>query len=214
MELTTVAIVDDHKLFGRSLEVLIKTFPEYSVILCCNDGLDFIQKISKKFKPDIVLLDQNMPNLDGYQTVLYLKENFPEMKIIILSMNHNEDTVLKMVLNRIDGYLLKDAEILEFKNALDTVRNENLYYPSFVTNYLIKDAQRSRMPKDDIVSNLKPCEIDFLKLASSELTYREIADVMCLSPRTIDGYREQLFRKFDIKSRVGLVLFAINNKII
>ncbi|WDF79343.1 response regulator transcription factor [Mucilaginibacter sp. KACC 22773] len=214
MDLTKVAIVDDHKLFGRSLEVLIKTFTEYTVILCCNDGSDLIQKISNKFKPDIVLLDQNMPNMDGYETVLHLKENFPEIKIIILSMNHDEDTVVKMVLKGIDGYLLKDAELNEFKNALDTVRKDGNYFPSYITNYLIKDARKSRMAKNDEKINLKFYEIEFLKLASSELTYKEIANLMCISNRTVDGYREQLFKKLGVKSRIGLVLYAMNNNLI
>jgi DNA-binding NarL/FixJ family response regulator len=214
MELTKVAIVDDHRLFGRSLEVLIKTFPEYDVILCCCDGADLMQKISNKFKPDIVLLDQNMPVMDGYQTILQLKEKFPDMKIIILSMNHIEEIVIKMVLKGIDGYLLKDAELSEFKHALNTVRANGNYFPSYVTKYLISDARKSRMAQNNPISSLKPFEIAFLKLASSELTYKEIADQLCVSIRTVDGYREQLFKKLGVKSRVGLVLFAVNNRLI
>jgi DNA-binding NarL/FixJ family response regulator len=211
---TTVAIVDDHKLFGRSLEVLIKTFPEYSVLFCSCNGLDFTQKISKKFKPEIVLLDQNMPIMNGIETVLWLKERFPEIKIIILSMNHDEETVLKMVLNGINGYILKDAELNEFKNALDIVRDDGFYYPSFVTNYLIDNAKQLQQPKPEVLSTLKDHEIEFMKLASTELTYKEIADHMSVSLRTVDGYREHLFKKLNLKSRVGLVLFAIKNKMI
>lgn len=211
---TTVAIVDDHKLFGRSLEVLIKTFPEYSVLFCSNNGLDFTQKISKKFKPEIVLLDQTMPMMNGIETVLWIKDRFPEIKIIIISMNHNEETVLKMVLNGIKGYLLKDSELAEFKKALDIVRDDGFYYPSFVTNYLIENTKQLLQPKPEVLSTLKNHEIEFIKLASTELTYKEIANHMCVSLRTVDGYREYLFKKLDLKSRVGIVLFAIKNKII
>jgi DNA-binding NarL/FixJ family response regulator len=213
MKTTTIAIVDDHKLFARSLEILIKSFPEYSVLFCCADGFEFTQKISAKFKPDIVLLDQNMPNMDGPETVEWLKEKFSEIKVVILSMNHNEEDVVKMVLNGISGYVLKDAEISEFKMALDIVRDEGFYFPTFVTGYLVASGRRAQQSKTaDKSESLKPREIEFIKLASSELTYKEIADRMCVSLRTVDGYREHLFKKLDIKNRVGLVLHAVKNK--
>jgi DNA-binding NarL/FixJ family response regulator len=213
MKITTIAIVDDHKLFGRSLEILMKRFTDYDVIFCSSDGLDFTQKISPKFKPEIVLLDQNMPHMDGPETVRWLRNYFPEIKIIILSMNHNEENVVKMVLDGISGYVLKDSEIDEFKNALDTVRDDKFYFPAFVTNYLVNNARKTqREKKEDDSKKLKQHEIEFIKLASSELTYKEIADQMCVSLRTVDGYRDQLFKKLDIKNRVGLVLYAVKNK--
>jgi len=212
MKITTLAIVDDHKLFGRTLEILIKSFSEYTVLFCSTDGLDFTRKISPKFKPDIVLLDQNMPNMDGPETVQWLRDHFPEIKILILSMNHNEENVVKMVLNGISGYVLKDSEIDEFKAALDTVRDDGLYFPAFVTNYLVSNARKAQHAKEENVEPLKHHEIEFIKLASSELTYKEIADRMGVSLRSIDGYRDQLFKKLDIKNRVGLVLHAVKNK--
>jgi DNA-binding NarL/FixJ family response regulator len=209
----SVAIVDDHKLFAKSLEMLVKTFSDYQVIFCCADGSQLVERISKKFRPDIILLDQQMPGMDGLATVVWLKANYPDIKIIILSMNYEEETVLDLVFNGINGYVLKDAEIAELKAALDTVRDDKYYYPKFVTNFLLEHAKQKKGIKTG-PPFLKNNEIEFLKLASTELTYKEIADKMNLSVRTVDGYREMLFKKLNVKSRVGLVLYSINNNLI
>ncbi|WP_121811227.1 response regulator transcription factor [Mucilaginibacter kameinonensis] len=214
MKTISIVIVDDHILFAKSLEILIKGFPEYSVLFCCSDGVDLTRKISQKLKPDIVLLDQNMPNMDGLETVTWLKQNYPDIKILVLSMNHTEDTVLKMVRSGINGYILKDSDINIFKNALDTVSNDNYYYPRFVNNYLIGKTKSSDTSPNVKNQELKDHEIEFIKLAASELTYKEIADQMLVSLRTVDGYRDQLFKKLELKNRVGLVLYAIKCKII
>jgi DNA-binding NarL/FixJ family response regulator len=210
MEITSVAIIDDHKLFLKSLELLIGKFPEYKVLFCSTDGLDFTQKVNPKLMPDVVLLDQNMPNMDGPATVRWIRKKYPKIKIIILSMNHNEENVVRMVLDGISGYVLKDAEIEEFKSALDLVRNDQHYFPAFVTNYLVNNTRKTQVANSNIgTEKLKAHEIEFIKLASSELTYKEIADRMCVSLRTVDGYRDQCFKKLNIRNRVGLALYAM-----
>jgi DNA-binding NarL/FixJ family response regulator len=213
MDQIKIAIVDDHILFSRSLEMLINSFPEYKVLFTASDGQDFIGKISKKFKPDIVLVDQLMPVMDGFQTVMWLKDNYPEVLVIVLSMNHNEETVLKMVKGGVRGYLLKDAELKEFKLALDTVARQEYFYPKYVTNYLVHSLNQP-IVHNNATADLNSKEIEFIKLASTELTYKEIADQMCVSERTVDGYRTQLFQKLNLKNRVGLVLYALRNRII
>ncbi|MFB9843987.1 response regulator [Mucilaginibacter ginsenosidivorans] len=209
---TSLAIVDDHKLFLKSLAVLVATFDDYEVLFCSDNGKDFTEKVNPKRKPDIVLLDNNMPDMNGFDTVLWLKAHYPDIRVIILSMNHNEETVIKMVRNGISGYVLKDAEIEEFRSALDTVRSGGLHYPRFVTNYLVKHT--ARVAETSPVSPLRGREIEFLRLAATELTYKEIADRMCLSAKTIDGYREDLFRKLEVKNRVGLAMYAVHHQLI
>ena len=109
----------------------------------------------------------------------------------------------------VKGYLLKDAEPHEFEQALQKVSQGELYYPDFVTRHLLQNFNRNA---EQVKLNNR--ELEFLKLAGTELTYKEIADQMCVSARTVDGYRDQLFEKLQIKSRVGLVLYAIKNNLL
>jgi DNA-binding NarL/FixJ family response regulator len=210
-EIIQVALVDDHRLFRSGIASLINNFDGYKVMLEAGNGKEFSQKISKKFKPHIVLLDINMPEMDGIATTEWLQKNYPEINVIILSMFEDAEKVITLVKMGIKGYLLKDAEPQEFKEALDSVSNQEIYYPSFVTKHLVKN-----LNTQPAVNGLKlnDREHEFLKFAGTELTYKEIADVMCVSARTVDGYRDQLFEKLHVKSRVGLVMYAIKNKLI
>jgi DNA-binding NarL/FixJ family response regulator len=215
MKPVTVAIVDDHKLFCRSLEVMVNRFKGFSVLFTASDGLDFISKLKKQLRmPDIVIMDQFMPIMDGTATILWLKENFPKISIISLSINYNENVVLNMARNGVKAFLLKDADLNEFKDALEIVSRGGHYYPNYVTHYLLKGVSQVETEMPFEAKDLKPFEIEFLKLVGTELTYKEIADTMKVSPRTVDGYRDQLFEKLNLKSRVGLVLYAVKNKII
>lgn len=215
MKPVTVAIVDDHKLFCRSLEVMVNRFKGFSVLFTASDGLDFISKLKKQLRmPDIVIMDQFMPIMDGTATILWLRENFPEISVITLSINYNENVVLNMARNGVKAFLLKDADLNEFKDALEVVSKGGHYYPNYVTHYLLKGVSQIEPETIFDARDLKPFEIEFLKLVGTELTYKEIAEAMSVSPRTVDGYRDQLFEKLNLKSRVGLVLYAVKNKII
>ena len=206
-----IALVDDHHLFRSGMASLINSFTGYAVLLEAGNGQEFIDKISPKFKPDITLLDLNMPVLDGLQTIECLNRNFPEMNIIVLSMFQDAEKVVNVIRMGVKGYVLKDAHPDEFRKALDTVSASGVYFPDFVTRHLVKNLNS---PQNINQVKLNDREKEFLKLASTELTYKEIADKMFLSARTVDGYRDHLFEKLNIKNRVGLVLYAIKNKIV
>ncbi|MES2829502.1 MAG: response regulator transcription factor [Bacteroidota bacterium] len=209
MNKTSIVLVDDHRLFRKGIASLIDTFNDYEVLFDAGNGEEFCAKITPKFKPDLVLLDLNMPGMDGKQTSEWIKTNYPEIRIIVLSMAEDEDAVLSMIKTGIKGYLLKDAEPMEFKAALDAVTKGDVYFPPFVAKYMAESFNKSGT---DIKLNER--EIDFLRLASTELTYKEIADKMFVSLRTVDGYRDSLFVKLHVKNRVGLVLYAIKHKIV
>lgn len=204
-----IALVDDHRLFRSGIASLIDNFHKYSVLFEAGDGEEMMRKINPRFKPDILLLDINMPKMDGITAARWLRNSHPDIKIIVLSMYEDAEKVLTMVRMGVKGYLLKDAEPDEFENALYRVSQGEIYYPEFVTKHLIHNINT-----DFNLAKLNSREIEFLKLAASEMTYKEIADHMCISSRTVDGYRDQLFEKLQIKSRIGLVLFAIKNKLI
>jgi DNA-binding NarL/FixJ family response regulator len=204
-----IVLVDDHRLFRSGISSLINKFPEYKILFEAGDGEELMRKLTPKLIPDIILLDINMPKKDGIATAKWVRETYPDIKIIVLSMFEDADKVLQMVKLGVKGYILKDAEPVEFEMALKKVSEGEVYYPEFVTRHLIQNFNAQA----EIVK-LNTREIEFLKLAGSELTYKEIADQMCISARTVDGYRDQLFEKLQIKSRVGLVLYAIKNKLI
>jgi len=204
-----IVLVDDHRLFRSGIAALINKFPEYEVLFEAGDGEELIRKLTPKLIPDIILLDINMPKKDGISTAEWLRVNHPAVKVIVLSMSEDAEKVLQMVKLGVKGYLLKDAEPNEFEKALKLVSDGDVYYPDFVTRYLVQNFNHH-----PAAIKLNTREIEFLKLAGSELTYKEIADQMCISVRTVDGYRDQLFEKLQIKSRVGLVLYAVKNKLI
>jgi len=209
MEQISIALVDDHRLFRSGIASLINGFKGYKILFEAGDGEDLLRKLTPKTQPQIILLDINMPVMDGMETARWLKDNYPDTHVIILSMFGDAEKVLTMVKMGVKGYLLKDAEPEEFERALLKVSQGEVYYPDFVTRHIINSFNQ----KPELLK-LNSRELDFLKLAATELTYKEIAEEMCISARTVDGYRDQLFEKLQIKSRVGLVLYAIKNKLI
>jgi len=217
MKKVKLAVVDDHKLFRDGLTELINGFNEYAVMIEADNGLDFLKQIKAKGVPEIVLLDINMKEMDGFETAAWLKENHPEVKILVLSMYENENAVIRMIKAGAKGYVLKDITKKELEQALSSLVNKGYYYTDMITGKLIHilsgndDSKGGNAAKD--VSSLNAKEMEFLKLACTELTYKEIAEKMCLSVHTIDGYRDALFEKLGIKSRVGLAIYAIKNKI-
>ena len=211
----TIALADDHVLLRKGLADLVSK-QGYTVLFQADNGEEFLEKLKTNSDPDIVLLDINMPKKDGYDTALWLKRNKPNIKVLALSMYDDENAIIRMLKNGARGYILKDAEPADLKAAIESVLNKGFHYSEMVTGKLIHTIH-SMDEKDNDIKNtlgLNEKEINFLKLTATELTYKEIAEQMHLSPRTIDGYRDDLFEKLNIKSRVGLVLFAIKNGIV
>lgn len=211
-----VALVDDHVLLRNGLANLISSFEKYEVLFEANNGKDFLARLRATDLPDIVLLDINMPEMDGYDTSLWLKKNHPQIKVLALSMYDNEASIIRMLKNGAKGYILKDIDPLEFKGALDSLVRKGFYYSDLVTGKLIHAVNNFEELENGgkTVSHLNERELEFLKLACTEMTYKEIADKMYVSPRTVDGYRDSLFEKLNCKTRVGLVMFAIKNGIV
>jgi two-component system, NarL family, invasion response regulator UvrY len=208
-----VAITDDHTLLRNALARVINSFEGYTVLLEADNGKDLRNKITKHLVPDIVLLDVNMPEMDGFETTQWLRKNYPFIKILALSMLSDEKTIIKMFRLGATGYLLKNTDSEELKKALDAVINKNVYLSEYVSAKLVSGLH------SDTGENSKPIllnerEKEFLCWACTELTYKDIAEKMNLSPRTIDDYRQSLFTKLKVHSRVGLVMYAIRNKIV
>ena len=169
--------------------------------------IDYLQ--AKNIKPDIILLDIKMPVLNGIETMAWLRKHLPEQKALALSMEEDENFILKMIRLGCRGYLLKDIEPKEFLKALNEVIESGYYFNSEVSEALNNNNNIEEIAFEPLTKR----ELEFLQYACSEMTYKEVADKMYLSPKTIDGYRENLFNKLQVKSRVGMVIFAIKNDI-
>ena len=209
-----VALVDDHVLLRNGLAGLVNSFDGYEVLFEANNGIDFQKKIKEDNLPDMVLMDINMPEMDGYATSQWLKQTYPLIKVLALSMYDNENSIIRMFKAGAKGYILKDSEPNELKAALDSIINRGYYYSELVSGKLIHSINKSDDNAAINSNKLTEREIEFLKLACSEMTYKEIAAQMHLSPRTIDGYRDALFEKLNIKTRTGLAIYAIKNDLV
>ena len=213
MEKIKIAIVDDHKLVSKALENMISFNPNFEVLLTCYNGQDLLDKLQKAQKiPDVILMDINMPIKNGIETTAIVSKLYPNLKVIALTMEDNESTIIKMLTAGAKGYLLKDMSPDILFDAIDIVHHKGIFYTDLVTQSLLKIKTEEKQMLD-LAETLKERELEFIKLACSELTYKEIAEKMFLSPRTIDGYRDSVFVKLNVKTRVGIVLFAIKHNL-
>jgi len=205
-----VVLVDDHTLFRKGIAELVNNFDDYKVIWEAANGNEFMENLQTLSEPEIVILDIAMPIMDGFETARFLKKMHPKIKILILSMSDKDDVIIKMLKIGVNGYILKDAEPIEFETALNEIIEKGTYYSDFVSGAMVKILELDSTKEYNKIQ-ISHQELQFLKLVSTESTYKEIAEKMAVSVRTIDGYRENLFAKLQVKSRIGLVLFAIKN---
>lgn len=212
--MATIALADDHVLLRNGLASLVSSLG-HTVLFEADNGEKLTEKI-KATEPELILMDINMPQMDGYATTQWLKENHPDVKVLALSMYDNEASIIRMLKCGAKGYILKDSEPAELKAAIDAVLNKGFYYSDLVSGKLIHAINKIDDGGNDVsaLAKLNDRETDFLKYACTEMTYKEIADKMYVSPRTIDGYRDALFEKLHVKTRVGLVMYAIKNGIV
>lgn len=211
----SIVLVDDHSLLRMGLASLVESLGN-TVLFEADNGKEFTEKLDTDNLPDIVLMDINMPKMDGFETTQWLKQNHPQVQVLALSMYDNETSIIRMLKCGAKGYILKDSEPAELKEAIHAIINKGFYYSDLVSGKLMH-AINKLDDETEGLKNLVPLndrETDFLKYACTEMTYKEIADKMYVSPRTIDGYRDALFEKLKLKTRVGLVMYAIKNGIV
>jgi DNA-binding NarL/FixJ family response regulator len=206
----TIVIVDDHVLIAKALEGIIDNFNEFEVIYVCENGKDLIQKFEDNGAiPDIILLDISMPIMDGFETAAWLTQNHPEIKVMALSMQGDDNSVIKMIKNGAKGYLLKNTHPKDLETALTRLNSDGFFYPEWASKIIFSNLNKDKETENTV--RISDREREFLKYTVTELSYKEIADRMCCSPRTVESYRDQLCDKLDLKTRVGLAVFAIKN---
>jgi DNA-binding NarL/FixJ family response regulator len=210
--MTTLGIADDHQLFVKSLGLMIATFNNFRVVVEASNGKDLIEKLeAKKEIPDMMLLDVNMPQMNGYETAAWLQQNHPSVKLVALSMNDSDLVIIDMIKAGCCAYLLKDTHPNELEKALNEIAAKG-YYNADVSNVNFRRLLHAQEQKDSL--NISPKEQIFLKHACSDMTYKHIASLMGVTERSVDSYRESLFQKLNVQSRVGLCLEAIRKGLV
>ena len=209
-----VALIDDHTMFRKGLAILINLFPGYEVIMDVGNGREFIDQLQPDHLPDIALLDIHMPIMDGYATAAWLHANYPEIRLLALSTMDSDTTIIKMIHQGARGYILKDADPKELQIAFEEILAKGYYYNEVLTRKVIQSIHMGGQDAANVLPRLTERETEFLKHACSEKNYQQIASDMFVSERTVDGYRESLFKKFNVSNRVGLVIYAIKNQLV
>jgi len=204
-ETINFAIAEDHELVRKGLIDMILTFGGFNMVIEAVNGKDLFNKLSvAPSLPDIVVMDINMPIWDGYETLDNIRKKWPALKVLILTMHAHEFAIIKMFRSGANGYLLKNSSAKELYKAMSSIHQTGLYFSEIASSNLYHRLQTSR-----VMPALTDKEIQLLKLCHTDLTYKEIADRMEISERSVAGYRISLFEKLGVNSRAGLVVCAI-----
>jgi DNA-binding NarL/FixJ family response regulator len=210
-----VALADDHILLRSALASLIDSFGDCKVIHQSNNGKELTDWIENGLVPDVAILDLNMPEMNGYEAARVIQKKFPAVNVLMLTMYDSELSLIRLLQAGVKGFLKKDIHPSELKFAIHSVMNAGYYYSNHTAGKLA-NLFRSSEEKKNFLQNmmLSEQELQFLRLACSDFTYKEIAQKMNLNPRSVDNLRDQLFTKLDVKSRVGLAMVAIKNGVV
>ncbi len=208
-----LALCDDHQLFRKGLRQLIEDFNlSTSIMWEAENGEDALHYIRLGLTPDLLILDAQMPIMNGAETASILKNEFPHIKILVLSMMEDEAGILYLLRQGVRGFISKDIRPHELEEGLEIIHKGGYYFSDAATAQMLNSIQVGHDQKYDELLNEK--ERQFLELSCSELTYKEIAEKMNLSAKTVDGYRTALFDKMGVKSRIGMVIYALKKGLV
>ena len=200
-----VAIADDHTIVRKGVCGIILSFEKFIVLFEASNGKELLDKMSSaKVLPDIVILDVSMPKLDGYDTLVQIKKKWPNIKVLVLTMFNNEFSIIKMIRNGANGYLLKNSDPKDLEKALFTIYKNSFYNSEIVSNHLYHVIHKS-----EILPQITEKEKNFLSFCGTDLSYEEIAIKLKVSTRSVVGFRDSLFEKLKVNSRPALTVWAI-----
>lgn len=210
-------LVDDHVIIRNGLKELIEKLGPYCIMAQYDHGKDLVQALSTNARPDLIIMDLTMPVMDGDEAMCIMNENGFGVPVLMLTLNQDEQKITRLFRMGIRGYLQKDCTATEMREALESIFRTGYYHNDLLTHALRSPDIMSpkKSVRMEILEKLTNREIEFLKLVchENEYTYDQIAGMMGVVRRTIDSYRESIFFKFDIKSKTGLVLFAIKHRL-
>jgi DNA-binding NarL/FixJ family response regulator len=205
-----IVVVDDHLLIAKAISSIIEGFSGFEVLYEAENGKVLMDKFKVRANiPDIILMDISMPIMNGFETTQWLTANYPYIVVMALSVQDDDDSLIEMIKAGAKGYLHKNVHPAELEIALKTLVDKGMYFPAWATSKVFMNISRKDEKKIENNTKLSERELEFLSYVCTEFTYKEIADRMCCSPRTVEGYRDALFEKLEIKTRVGLAMYAV-----
>lgn len=205
-----IGLVDDHSLFRSGIAKLLIEFSDIVIDFEAANGKELQKMLSlHRLSTEVILMDITMPGMDGYATTQWVKENYPHIHVVALSMYEDEAAIIRMLRAGAGGYVFKESKAIELYNAISAVIERGYFINEQVSGKIIHSLNKTDRQEEGPVLTGK--ETEFLVHCASEATYKEIAGKMGVAARTVDNYRESLFEKLQLKSRVGLVLYAIKN---
>lgn len=210
----SVAIVDDHSMLRQGLKTLLSENNKVFILFDARDGLDLQKKIRQYGTPEVVLMDINMPVIDGFEATRWIKSEYPQVHVLALSMDNGEENIIRMIRCGAGGYLLKSSTIDEVLKGITTISHTGIYFNEHISNSLLKTVRKDAIDIESEAMQLTIREKELLFYSCSELTYKQIALKMNISVNTLKNYRDGIGAKLDIKSRVGMVLYAIKSGIV
>ncbi|MFI5203522.1 MAG: response regulator [Flavobacteriales bacterium] len=209
-----IAIADDQQLFAQGLEKLLKAHENFNVLFSVPNGKELISKV-KDHMPDVILMDLQMPEMDGMDATLKLRSLYIDLKIIALTMHNEEDFIIDMIEKGANGFLSKDTDIEMLIDAIYTVMDNEYYFNEKVSKALVKGLVRSKKVKPRFNAvQLTPREIEVIQLICKEKTNQEIAVELCISVRTVDGHREMILQKTGARNTAGIVMYAVRHNLL
>lgn len=210
----TLALVDDHVLVRKGFASLLKEFDDMNVIIEASNGLELLEQLAYN-QPDIILLDIEMPLMDGCQTAEILKEKYPQIKVIILTMYKDDCHLLQLMERGAKGFLQKEVESEILLFAIREVQKNGYYFDKHISTALAKKiAGAGNSANAGHSDHLSEKELDIIRLVCEEYSNKEIAEKLFLSHRTIDTYREKIMQKIGAKNTAGVVMYAVRNDLI
>lgn len=213
-----IAVADDQPVYRSGLVSLLNDFENVEVILEADNGKELINGLRKK-RPNIAILDYRMPQMNGEETAKVIRDKYPNVRILMLSMYDDEEFILGTIRNGANGYLTKDCEPEEIKNAIESIVNTNHYVNDLVSKVLIRNMIDIGVLIPKFLVDIEKVEFTdnektAMRLIAKELCTKEIADLMNKSERTVDGYRKDIQKKTGARNSVGIVMYGIKAGII
>jgi DNA-binding NarL/FixJ family response regulator len=214
--MTKVALVDDHQLFRKSLSLLLDSFEGVSVVYDTHDGLAFL-KYLEDYEIDVLLLDLEMPLVHGFDVCKQAKRIDPSLKVIILSQLTSKEAVHKVMEIGANGYFTKNTSPEMLENAIQNVMDKDYCFDMALSS-VIREAllwnKKRPVFSDSSSVHLTPKEIEIIKLATLEKCSKEIADILCISVRTVEKHRKHIMEKTQSKNFIGVILYALKSNLI